>query len=545
MNKYLNYISGLLVFSFIAISCSLDRDPLEKFAEGTFYSSASNTDLALTSLYRGNITNGLEFAPSDWWSYQGMIMMEHLSDNAFDRRGMNNPLSRISNGTLDANNGVINNYWKASYTRIGYCNRFLTGMETQPDNAANRTMIAEARFLRAAMYFYMASFFKDVPLVEKNLTGEEANNVDKTPQSEILSWCVKELRAAADNLPSFAKISAADNGRANKQAALAFLGRTYMLMKDWSNAAKTYKEIIDLGENQLHARYSELFYPSTGANTKENIFFIQYKKDIFGCGLPQHGLSAKDGGWSLINPAAELFEAYEFTNGTPFSYDNPLHNYKEPGKNRDPRLDYTIYYPGATFKGTTYVLSPDLTGKKNLGYSEEASRTGFMMRKYFEETQPIDNLQSYAAVTPIVRYAEVLLSYAECVNELDQMTQAIMNETVNKVRGRSSVNMPAKTAQSQGANREIIRNERRVELAMEGIRYWDLMRWGIAHENLAKEIWGVQCVDAKTYEQKSRKVDPTGKKRWFVAERKFRNPQDYKWPVPQSEQNINPKLRDK
>jgi len=70
-----------------------------------------------------------------------------------------------------------------------------------------------------------------------------------------------------------------------------------------------------------------------------------------------------------------------------------------------------------------------------------------------------------------------------------------------------------------------------------------LMRWGIAHENLSKEIWGVQCVDAVTYEQKSRKIDPTGKKRWFVGERKFRNPQDYKWPVPQTEQNINPKLR--
>lgn len=543
MRKYINYISGLLIFSFIAISCSLDRDPLEKFAEGTFYNTPSNADLALTSLYRGNISNGLEFSPTDWWSYQGLIMMEHLSDNAFDRRGMNNPLSRISNGTLDANNGVINNYWRASYTRIGYCNRFLTGMETQPDTESNKTMIAEARFLRAAMYFYLASFFQDIPLVEKNLTGEEANNVQKTSRNDVLDWCAKELRAAADNLPSFANISAADNGRASKQAALAFLGRTYMLMNDWANGANTYKEIIDLNENQLHAHYSELFYPSTGANTKENIFFIQYKKDIFGCGLPQHALSAKDGGWSLVNPAAGLFEAYEFTNGTAFDYDNPMHDYQNPGENRDPRLDYTIYYPGATFMGTTYILSPDLTGKQNLGYSEEASRTGFMMRKYFEESQPIDNLQSYSAVTPIIRYAEVLLGYAECVNELDNMTQAIMNETVNKVRGRSSVNMPAKTAQDKNINREIIRNERRVEFAMEGIRYWDLMRWGIAHENLSKEIWGIQCIDAETYEQKSRRIDPTGKKRWFVGERNFRNPQDYKWPIPQSEQNINPNLR--
>lgn len=538
--KHILYSLLFLVFLY---SCELNKEPLDQLSEDKFFDASTNADLALTALYRGNITNGVEYSPSDWWSYLGLIGMEHLSDNAFDRRGENTALFRISNGTLTADNGVIYNYWVASYKRIGNCNRFLAGMRTLPESEINKKMIAEARFLRATMYFYLASYFKDVPLVETNLSGEEANNVDKTPQSEILNWCANEFRLAANDLPSFASISASDKGRICKQAALAFLGRTYMLMKDWDRGAKVYKEIIDLKENELNANYQELFYPSTGTNNKENIFYIQYKKDFFGCGLPQHALSAKDGGWSLINPTASLFEAYEFKDGSSFDYNSSKFDYTSPGKNRDPRLDYTIYYNGALFMGTEYVLSPDLPGKQNLGYKEEASRTGYMIRKYFEESAPIENLMSYSAVTPIIRYAEVLLSYAECMNECGEMDQVLMNATVNKVRGRESVNMPPKNSGDQNTNREIIRNERRVELAMEGIRYWDLLRWEIAHINLSQDIWGAQCIGSTTYLKTTKKIDPTGNMRWYVGTRAFRNPQDYKWPIPQSEQNINPKLR--
>lgn len=538
------YILGLLLLPFTFSSCDLDKDPLDQFSEDSFYDSPSNIDLALTSLYRGNITNGLEFSPSDWWSYQGLIMMEHISDNAFDRRGVNNPLFRISNGTLDATNGVINNYWKASYTRIGYCNRFLTGMESQPENDENNHKIAEARFIRATMYFYLASYFHDVPLVTEVLTGEEANNVEKASQSEILDWIVLELRSAANSLMPFEELSSANQGRATKQAALAFLGRTYLLMKDWVNGATTYKEIIDLNENALHNNYQELFYPSTGAGNKENIFYIQYKEDYFGSGLPQHAFSAKDGGWSLVNPANGLFEAYEMINGESFSYDNPIYDHNKPGENRDPRLDYTIYYNGASFMGTEYKIDPDYEGTENLGYKAEASRTGYMMRKYFEESSTIDNLMSYSAVTPIIRYAEVLLSYAECINEQGKMSQEIMDATINTIRSRESVNMPAKTSLDKESNRNIIRNERRVELGMEGIRYWDLLRWNIAHENLSEEIWGAQCIGSTTYASTTKKLDPTGNMRWYVADRKFRKETDYKWPIPQSEQNINPNLRD-
>lgn len=162
----------------------------------------------------------------------------------------------------------------------------------------------------------------------------------------MLAFCEKEFKEAAEDLPRFKDIAASETGRACKQASLAFLGRTYMFEQKWDEAAKVYKEIIDYGDNDIEASYPNLFLPGTGVGNKENIFYIAYLENYFGCGLPQHGLSAKDGGWVAFNPSAGLFEAYEFKDGTPFSYSDPRYNKNNLGENRDPRLDYTIYYNG-------------------------------------------------------------------------------------------------------------------------------------------------------------------------------------------------------
>lgn len=543
------YFIGLLLLLGIQ-SCSLDKYPLASLPEETFWNSEQNAELALTACYRGNILNnsekGTEYMVNDWWSYHGLIMMEHLSDNAFDRRGENNAFFKISSGALTADNSFIKNYWDAAYKRIGYCNRFLQGAESLPESAEKERMIAEVRFLRAVMHFYLASYFKDVPLVTKVLTGEESNNVTKTPAKEVLSWCATELTESANVLPRFSALLSSEKGRACKQAALAFLGRVYMQMQDWSKGAETYAQIISLGDNDIHPVYKELFIPSTGTNNTENIFYIQYLAGYFDFGMPAQGLSGKDGGWSLINPTADLFEAYQFTDGTDFSYNSSLYSYPNLGKNRDPRLDYTIYYNGAIFMGTEYVISPDgnAANKEKLDYATEASKTGFMMRKYFDESSKISDLQSADGLTPVIRYAEVLLSYLECLIESGQtITTEILENTINKVRSRGDVHMPDITEINPDALRTILRNERRVELAMEGIRYWDLMRWGIAHEKLSGDIWGASYPNSAAYSEQSKKIDPTGNCRWYVGARNFRNPTDYTWPIPQSEQNINPNLR--
>ena len=190
-------------------------------------------------------------------------------------------------------------------------------------------------------------------------------------------------------------------------------------------------------------------------------------------------------------------------------------------------------------------MSPDYDAsqKERLDYSSEASKTGFMWRKYFDENA-ISNLQSYSAVTPIIRYSEVLLSYLECLIESGQnIDQTILDQSINKVCKRADVHMPAITETNPEKLLEIVRNERRIELAFEGIRYWDLLRWNIAHNVLVGEIWGAPYPTSTTYATATKFIEPTGNCRWYVARRDFRNPQDYTWPVPLSEQNINPNLR--
>lgn len=545
--KKLNLLLYIALASSVAFtSCDLERYPLSSLSEETFWNDEKNAELALTALYRGNITNGLEYGVSDFWSYHGLLFMEHLTDNAYDRRGENHPFFQLSSGRLLNDNEFLEYYWTSAYSRIGKCNRFLEGIQTSADSEKKKRMIAEARFLRATQYHYLASYFKDVPLVTTPLNGEEANNVKKETQANILAWCVQEFREAANDLPRFSEITSSETGRVCKQAALAFLGRTCMLQQDWDAAADVYKEIIDYGDNDIHASYPELFWPGTGVGNKENIYYISYLENYFGCGMPQQGLSAKDGGWSLSNPSAGLFESYEFTDGTPFSYDDPRYNPHNLGENRDPRLDYTIYYNGSTFMETEYRISPDYDAalKERIDYSSEASKTGFMWRKYYDEN-PINDLTSYSAVTPIIRYAEVLLSYLECLIESGQpITQQILDETINKVRGRADVNMPPITDTNPDSLREKLRNERRIELAYEGIRYWDLLRWNIAHKVLVGAIWGAPYPDSPLYATSTKEVDPTGHCRWYVGRRDFRNPQDYKWPIPLSEQNINPNLRE-
>ena len=132
--KIVKYIAfAALLASFSLQSCDLERFPLTDLSEDNFWNDDKNATLALTSLYRGSITNGLEYSVSDFWSYHGLLFMEHLTDNGFDRRGENNPYFNISSGKLMSDNSFISKYWSSAYKRIGLCNRFLEGIANAAD----------------------------------------------------------------------------------------------------------------------------------------------------------------------------------------------------------------------------------------------------------------------------------------------------------------------------------------------------------------------------------------------------------------------------
>lgn len=552
-NKIYKYLAcGLLISSLGMASCDLDRSPLTSYGSDTFLTNEQNALLALTGIYHAGTTYGSEeYSPTDWWSYQGILMLEICSDNGWDRRGLTSNFGIIASGTLSpSRTGATSNYWNFSYKKIAWCNDYLQRLE-EVSFEGKELYEAEARFLRATQYFYLASYFHNVPLVTTKLSMDEANNVSKTSRAEITNWLIKEFGEIATILPLWSKVYADGNaGRANKQAALAFKGRTELMMQKWSDAATTYKQIIDLNDNQLASDYAGLFLPATADGYSENIFVQRYDDDKCGTGMLKQFNPVMDGavgGWCLHNVAADLFEAYQFLDGTPFDYNSPLYDPTDLGKNRDPRLAQTLYWNGAKFGEGIYNCDPDnnaANGKDGLHPSYQSTKTGYMMRKYIDDFYIYnggDN-NKYPAKIPVIRYAEILLGYVEAKMEAGTLSAGDL-EYLNQVRRRS--NMPDITVTDPDALRPLLRNERRVELALEGTRLWDLLRWGIANEALDADVWGASFPGSAATTKRNAdngKVDPKGVNRWYVGKRAFSSGPSV-WPIPQSEQDINPNLK--
>lgn len=537
--KTLNYLLISIILC-LSSSCNLDRFPLVEYAEEKFWTNEENAELALTAIYRARIYPGVEYSPSDWWSYGGLVLLELASDNGYDRRGNSSGFHQMTNGTLLSNNGFVNSYWSNSYAKIARCNRFLEGIENLDRSEKSERLKAEARFLRASQYFYLSQYFGNVPLVLSTLTPDEANNVKKETKENIIQFCITEFSESANYLPRFKDLKESEQGRACKQASLAFLGRTLLAEKKFKEAAEVYQEIINLGDNAIDPDYESIFLQAN-ENSSENIFSMQYIQDLFGSGFPQHALPVQNGGWCLVNATASLFEAYRFTNGEKFDYENPLYDPNNLGKNRDPRLSYTLLYNGTKFGEAAWICHPDIDSPDKI-MNGQTTQTGFLIKKYMDPNFK-GNVNSYGANIPIIRYAEVLLSYLEAkIENGDPITQDLLDLTINQLRLRKSVNMPPVTETNRDSLREILRNERQVELAMEGIRYWDLLRWGIAHEKLNGEVFGSPFPGSHRVNLKpDGTLDKYG--RWYVCTRDFRKDKDYQWPIPQSEQNINPNLR--
>lgn len=551
MKQTTRYIRTISIAALSAITLlpacrkELDKSPLYQFANETFWTSEGNAVLALNGVYRGNIQmNQLaEFSATDWWSYHGLLYLEFATDNAYDRRGDNSAMNRLSNGTLTADNSYLSNYWNASYSRVARCNYFLENVARTPVSEAKlKRFTAEARFIRACQYFYMSQYWQSVPLVTKTLSLQEANTVTKASKQDLVNFVTTELKAVAADLPQFKDIPSSERGRASKQAALAFLGRLQLAEKKYADAAATYKTIIDFNDNIIDADFEGLFN-STNENSKEIIFATQYIQDLAGNGILQHDYPAMVGGWHLYCPLGSLVESFEFTDGTTFSYTDARYNAVDLGASRDPRLKYTVLYNQQSFRALKYITHPDSAKSADqLTTTKQATRTGFGLKKFNFEGFAGGNLQNSGIDLPIIRYAEVLLSYLEAKLENgDAIDQALLDATINKVRGRASVNMPKVTETDATNLRSILRRERRNELACEGVRYWDLLRWGIAPTVLNGDFYGAPYPTAVNLRKKGTTIDPW--KRWYVTSKTFRAGTDEKWPIPQSEQNINPNLK--
>lgn len=517
----MNRIKGLtlvLALSTVAAGCDdefLTTLPPDQVSGAVFWQQQKDAELAANALYN---------------QIQGEIMtfrMEAASDNAWAQKSFD-AWYPIGQGIVDPNNGVVNDVWNTSYRAIRRANEILANIDQiEQINAGVKTRVmGEAHFHRAYHYIRLAFLYGDVPLILTPISIEEGKSVTRTPQAQVVDQIIKDLDAAAGMLP--VSYGANDLGRATKGAALAYKARAALYAERWQLAAEAAKAVIDLNVYSLHPRYEDI--TRYGADdSKEIIFADRREKGVRGQGVfGAIGPRSLQGG-SDVTPLRELVDAYQIqATGLPIT--NPASGYTpiQPYANRDPRMYATLLYPGATYCGVEFNSLPGSDTPDEVRNDFNATSTGFQFIKYVDCADRNDRGNSGVDLI-LMRYADVLLMYAEAKIELNQIDQSVY-DAINAVRTRAG--MPALLpGMNQAQLRDAVRYERRVEFALEGLRLFDIRRWGIADEVMPGQKYGIDYVG-----------DDGVVRKWIADTRSFDPSRDYLWPIPQRERDLNPAL---
>lgn len=548
------YYMIITAFFVVLTACQknyLDKSPLSGPSDDTFFANQEELILAVNGLYRY-----ASYAPLDDMPLN--LTVDDGTDIGWDRN--NSALQSLGKGNHDSNNGYALSVWTQGYRVIAKCNFILDNIDKVKDKASaaifNRSK-AEARFMRAYTYQYLVDYFGSIPLITNVLTLEQAQ-VAKTPKAEIVNFILKELTEAATDLP--VTYGAADVGRATRGAALSIKARAALNNDRWADAAEAAKAVMDLKVYTLHGNFGTLF-GYAGQNSTEIIWAFQYLKasKTKTHSTPNNLVSRNGLGFTNKVPSQSLVDAYTCTDGLDIDK-SPLYDPKNPYKNRDPRLGFTIAVPGSIYynyqfethrdsvKCWNYNTTPATRVDNQEALNAFATFTGYCWKKYVDLEDRLDRTNSELNIIQI-RYAEILLIYAEAKNELKQLDQSAY-DAINLVRTRPSVNMPAiSQGKTEAQFRSLVRKERMYELAMEGFRLTDIRRWKIAEKAMTGNFYGrVQ----KGLLTAAPQIDENGLADYsavpnradlrVIEVRIFDSGRDYLWPIPNIETVTNPKL---
>jgi len=531
----IRFLIILIIISFLLTGCEgdwLDEQPLTSISESSFWSSKDDAMLALVGCYRN--TN---------FTFSG-YNNEHLclTSNTDDSNYKESAIGDIYTGYfLPSDNQVVLSIWTRAYSTIFKANYFLENIDrVEMDSKLKAEITAEVRFIRAYEYFYMSIMYGGVPLITKVLTISEANTQTRNSVDEIRTFCKNELTEAAKDLPAIRPDD--EKGRILKAAALAVKGRLLMIENKWSEAAATYKEIIDLNVHIIDPRYKALF-EEKGENSKEIILSTNNLASLYPNANNQTNYKPQMyGGYQECGATQDLIDNFLMKDGLSIE-ESPLYDPNHPFDNRDPRFYANFFLPEyTTYEGKLYLGHPDLTSD---GIKTMPGATGYCFRKLCTEYYSGPMHDSGDDII-YIRYAEVLLSYLESKLENgDNITQDLLDQTINKVRNREEVKMPFVTETNRDKLREIVRRERRMEFCFERvIRYMDIRRWGIYLEVMNKQMYGMKLTnDPDNY--KDYIVETVGKYKGHykpINKTGTKTPGMELLPIPLYEIDINPML---
>ena len=523
-----------------AASCKkLDLAPTDRYTELTFWQSGDNVNNFLNNCY-----NGI-------YSSSAVFYNEGLSDNAVAKPSSGNGTSAIASGNFTPTLDRFRSDWAFYYGGIKSCNIFLENVDknTSLPEATKERMKAEARFIRAWHHFNLMKWYGDVPILSHDVTPDEAKTVARSPKADVEKFISDELDAVAAILPTNTQYADADRGRITKGAALALKARMLLYDGDKMQDVVTICEQLmnDQAANgtySLASNYTDLFSNmDVNKTSDESIFALQYVPTLRTWGdyfdFAPISAGARTGG---LSPTQELVNSYIMLNGKSISEAGSGYDENDPYAGRDPRLTATIVYDQYEWQnpdGSTQIIyiKPGSTpagasSANEYSNSGQGSATGYYWRKYWDPNYTAPGISSGLNIH-LIRYAEVLLMYAEAKNALGQMTEDVWNQTIRALRQRagftddSALNYPGSGADMT----TIIRNERRCEFAMEGIRIDDIRRWKTAEIVLNAWAHGAKY------------GDPTVDNGYIRAQLRVFDPsKNYLWPIPPTEISLDANL---
>ncbi|MBS4066532.1 MAG: RagB/SusD family nutrient uptake outer membrane protein [Chitinophagaceae bacterium] len=583
--KKIIYLPFLLLL-FTAGGCKkfLDRKPLNESSANNFPANEAEMQLSINGVYA-----------SAFWVFPNntplLFAVEASTDLAMKRGGnAEDAVAMGDGGPFLVNNQLVNTCWSQAWKLVQRANQHLKGMENGKANVTPQVFgkyRAEALVLRAWGYFHLMYMFGDVPFYKAPPTVDELLSAQRVPVATIVAELYKDMDEAAAAFDAANVQPVQEMGKVNKGVALGLKAKLALLIKDYRTAANATKTIIDGGQYALNPSFPNLFMlAGQRTNAGREIMFNQtYPTDVID---PQNWLTVISIPRQVTNsqsshfPSQALVDRFEAIDGQRIDQ-SLIYNPAAPRENRDRRMRWTLAMQGDTiaYQNNTSIapyVNPrertifniysnvrrrynwntgvydnvtgnnDWVGAQAAGIQWQVSATGniggvgYVWRKFVDSTQySWENKTGYT----LMRYADILLMYAEAKIELNEIDGTVSN-AINQVRARGG--LPAVTSTDQATLRRIVRNERAVEFAGEGIRLFDLKRWNIYEKANSGPVVGgaldplvppaTPTFDADGIPDYSASVNQ--RIRFRNQTRNNNNPKYKLWPIPQFEIDANP-----
>lgn len=540
------FVSMAVGSAFTLCSCNdfLDREEDSFIDKTATFDSYNRTKQYLTYAY--------SLLPEGLNRFSGGALLGAATDDACFAIESSN-IQQFNNGSWNALSNP-DNVWDRYFAGIAKCCTLLENsnhinldisrldpakrVEYENNLKDIRMWRAEAHFLRAYFNFELLKRYGPIPIIKSTLDiNKDYSDTPRPTMKEVVEFIANDCDIAADSLELTPWRNMNDAfGRATKGAALALKSRLLLYAASplyvdfgdvdeankpsdatlWKAAADAAKAVIDLNQYELASAYDDLF--KNDFQNKEYIFVRRYPSNS---DFEKSNFPVSYGGKGGTNPSQNLIDDYEMLDGTAFDWNDPV-KAAHPFENRDERLLATVLMNGVLFKGKRVATYP---GGADAMPNPNATKTGYYLRKFLNENVNIQTGGgSDGHVVPLFRLAEIYLNYAEALNEYDP-TNPDIAVYLNKIRERVSLpDVPSGLTQEQ--MRTLIHHERRVELAFEEHRFWDVRRWKVASSTLGAPVKGVKITqdDAGNFTYSPVQV-----------EQRVFQPKMYWYPIPQSE----------